>query len=666
MGNHQGINQNRPTPYALFKRYVWGEGQKRELSGRLLTFQRAAYVLTAVYILSAVLLFPNQISHRSIGFGIFFALAFIKYQTPGVKKTNDIPPYDWLLAIGSLSVSVYIESQLDRLLSRTPFVDSVLTLDMLFFALTMILLLEGTRRVVGPWISFISILAVVYAVAGQYLSGRFSHPGFSVDDIVDELFMTTYGIWGGTLGIAVDQIAIFIIFGSFLVKSGVGTFLYEIAAAIAGKSRGGLAKVAVLTSALFGTISGSAVANTSTMGVITIPMMKKNGYSAEFAAALESCASVGGIFMPPIMGSVAFIMAEVAGLSYRSVAMAAIIPAVLYFTALFLTVDARALKTGLKGLDKEDTRAMKTVLLDGFHYLIPIGYLVLRLMSGISPSRVGLESIAVVLLASLLRRHSRMTLMTWIKALADGIGQSIMIVTTMGCCGIMIGIINLTGVSSKFSSLLILVSGDSKFLSIILVMGLAIFLGLAMNITPAYLLSAVAGAPILINLGVVPIAAHMFILFYAAMATITPPVALTAFTAAAIADAPPMRVSFLAMRIGILAYLLPIAFVLHPALLLSGTATEILAAAATGLFAVAAIAYGLEGWLLAGPIKRIARIILVLAGLLALFGSGYAIALSIVLVAVVAIPVLLKSNHKEKITESKEIMEEINDEKEII
>jgi TRAP-type uncharacterized transport system fused permease subunit len=279
LGNQQGIDQNRANPYTLFKRYVWGEGHKRELSGRLLTLQRAAYVLTAVYILSAVLLFPNQISHRSIGFGIFFALAFLKYQIPGVQKSNRIPVYDWLLAIGSLSVSIYIGLQLDRLLSSTPFVDPVLAPDIFFYSLTIILLLEGTRRVVGPWISFISILALIYAVSGQYLSGRFSHPGFSIEDVVEELFMTTYGIWGGTLGIAVDQVAIYIIFGAFLVQSGVGAFLYEIAAAIAGKSRGGLAKVAVLTSALFGTISGSAVANTSTMGVITIPMMKKNGYS---------------------------------------------------------------------------------------------------------------------------------------------------------------------------------------------------------------------------------------------------------------------------------------------------------------------------------------------------------------------------------------------------
>ncbi len=619
-----------------FKLYLWGEGNKRKLTGFPATLYKTIAFFTAIYIFWAIIYYPQPILHRSLSFGLFLALTFMTYTMPGTNTRNRIPWYDWFLAFLSVAVSIYIYLNLERVINRLVFVDPVFLWDMIMGIITVLLLLEGTRRVIGPWLSFLSIISLVYLWAGPFIPGKFGHKGFSSAHAIEELFLTTDGIWGNIMGVATNEVILFVIFGAFLLFSGAGAFLFDFAAAIAGWSRGGLAKVAILASGLFGMISGSPVANASTVGVITIPMMKKSGYPGDFAASVETCASAGGILMPPVMGSVAFVMAEVIGIPYVKVATAAFLPAVLYFLALYFSIDFRARKIGLQGLPKNEIPPLRNTIKQGLPFFIPILYLIFRLtLTGATISRVGLESICLIIVISIFNKKSRMNLKMIFEALADGTEKGIMIVTTMASCGIMIGVFNLTGIGGKFSSVLMSLSDSSLIITLLLVMLLAMFLGLAMNISTAYLLTAVVAAPVLINLGVTVLAAHMFILFYAAMATITPPVAITAFAAASIAGEPPMKVGFMAMRMAIIAYVLPFIFVYWPALLMQAPFYEIIIALFLGVIAVALIAMGLEGWWFEQKVSKISRLLIIIAGIIILTGNIKLILISSAIVFII-------------------------------
>lgn len=340
--------------------------------------------------------------------------------------------------------------------------------------------------------------------------------------------------------------------------------------------------------------------------------------------------------MPPVMGSVAFVMAEVIGIPYVKVATAAFLPAVLYFLALYFSIDFRARKIGLQGLPKNEIPPLRNTIKQGLPFFIPILYLIFRLtLTGATISRVGLESICLIIVISIFNKKSRMNLKMIFEALADGTEKGIMIVTTMASCGIMIGVFNLTGIGGKFSSVLMSLSDSSLIITLLLVMLLAMFLGLAMNISTAYLLTAVVAAPVLINLGVTVLAAHMFILFYAAMATITPPVAITAFAAASIAGEPPMKVGFMAMRMAIIAYVLPFIFVYWPALLMQAPFYEIIIALFLGVIAVALIAMGLEGWWFEQKVSKISRLLIIIAGIIILTGNIKLILISSAIVFII-------------------------------
>ncbi len=627
------LAQARESNTGKFKKinkYIWGEGERRVLTGIPSYLYKIFSLIAAFYIFWAIIFYPQPIMHRAICFGLFFTITFIVYTMPGTDTKYKVPWYDWLLVVLSLLVSGYISLNLDRLITRFAFVDQVSFLDIVFGILTIILLLEGTRRIIGPWISILSILSLSYLYFGSFLFGRFGHNGFTLNHVIDEMFLTTDGIWGWTLGVASNQLILFIIFGAFLLCTGAGAFLFDFAAAIAGKQRGGLAKISVLGSGFFGMISGSSVANAATIGVITIPMMKKSGYPADFAASVETCASAGGIIMPPVMGSVAFIMAEVIGIPYGQVALAALLPAILYFLAIYFTVDIRARKMGLQGMNKQDIPPFFQTVKKGLPFFIPIFFLIFRLsFSGVSIARIGLESIVLIILVSFFNRENKMTIKVFIDALINGISNGLMVVTTMAACGIMIGVFNLTGIGAKFSSALMALSNQSLLGTLFLVMLLAMIMGLAINISTSYLLVAVVAAPALIKLGIPVMAAHMFILFYAAMATITPPVALTAFAAASIAGAPPMRVGFMAMKMALIAYVLPFIFVYWPALLLHAPLIQIVLAFILGVFSVALIAMGIEGWWFDKNIPSFARILIVGAGIILLTGNVYLIAISI-------------------------------------
>lgn len=615
-----------------------GQGERRDLPPRTAGLIRWLAAGTAAYNLWAVFGYPEVLLHRGLNFGLFFSLIFLLYTTPGGRSTRRIPWYDWLLAGASACVSLYLWANLDRLLTRLAFVASVRPADLFCGILAVALLLEGTRRVIGPWLSALSAAALAYALWGQHLPGLFSHAGFPLGNVFEELFMTTDGIWGGALGIATTYIAVFVLFSSFLRHSGGGDFLYDFASALAGRSRGGLAKIGVITSGLFGMISGSPVANVTSTGSLTIPMMKKSGYPPDFSAAIECCASTGGTIMPPIMGSVAFIMAEVTGLPYIRIAAAAVLPALLYYAALFFAADFRAGKLGMKGLPPEEIPPLGKILWRGLVFFFPLAYLIWRLMAGFSPSRVGFEAILLTLAVSWFRKETRMGPRKIIQALTEGTVQNILIVATMATSGILLGVINLTGLGTKISALLLTEIGCSLPGTLFLTMGMALFLGLPMGITPAYLLTAVIAGPFLVGQGLTPMTAHFFILFYATMAPMTPPVATTAFAAAGLAGAPPMRVGFLAMRIASAAYLMPFIFVYRPALLLQGSPLAILSAALAGLLALMLFAAGFEGWY-GRNLRGIRRMASIIAGIFALSGNPWLLAIAVLLAVVALGPV---------------------------
>ena len=607
------------TAKEIFSSYVMGEGEKRKLPPGIKKVVRWVAILTTLYNMWCVFGYPEVLLDRALSVGIFFSLTFICYTMPGTKTKNRVPWYDWVLVALSIGTALYVSANLTRFVTRYPFVSSVSWMDMFFGIVLIILMLEGSRRIIGPWLDILSLLFIAYALWGNYIPGMFGHRGFSVRYIVDELCMTTDGIYGSALGMACTYIIMFIIFGAFLTNSGAGNFLFDFASSVAGGTRGGLAKVGIIATGLFGMINGSPVANVSTVGVITIPMMKKVGYPANFSAAVVCASSCGGTIMPPVMGSVAFIMAEVMGIPYIDIAIAAILPAIVYYAALYFATDFRAGKLGMQGLPKEQIPPLGSTLVRGAVFFIPLIYLVVRLMMGYSPSRVGFETSLLIILVSFLRKETRMNLEKILKSLEEGATGGILVIVTMAASGIIIGIINLTGIGTKFSSFLMALSGNSKILTLIFTMLLSMILGLAMNITPSYLLTAVVAAPVLVGLGIPDMAAHMFILFYAAMATMTPPVASAAFAAAGIAEADPMGTGFLAVRIALVAYLMPFIFVYNQGLLLQASLWQIAFSLLSGLLATAMIAMGTEGWF-NRDLNKIQRILTIAAGLMALPG----------------------------------------------
>lgn len=614
------------------RNYLFGQGKKRHLKGGAATLTKGVALATSIFVVWSVFSHPQALVQRGVTLGLFMALSFLLYSTPGIGASEKIPWYDWILAGATISVSLHIILNTERLITRISFFDPVTLGDLFFGSLLMLLLIEATRRVIGPWLSALSILSIIYIFLGHLIPGRFGHTGFSYQHLIDEMFLTTEGIWGSTLGVASTQVIVFVIFGAFLLHSGAANFIFDLASVVAGWRTGGLAKVAVITSGLFGMISGSPVANVSSMGAITIPMMRKSGYPGDFAAAVECCASVGGILMPPVMGSVAFIMADVIGVPYGKVALAAFLPAVIYYLAIYFSVDFRARRMGLQGLERKEMDPVSVMLKKGMVFFFPIIFMVFRMMtSGVNPARVGIEAVVLVFLCSLFSRENRMNPTKVLNALISGSFNGIMIVVTMACCGIIIGAINLTGLGAKFSSYLMALSHSSVLATLFTVMLLALLLGLAMNISTSYLLTAVVAGPVIVSMGVPIIAAHMFILFYAAMAAMTPPVAVAAFVAASMADAPPMRVGFLAMRITLVAYFLPFVFVFSPALLLEGSWFKITLAFVFGVFAVILMTMGSEGWWLKREMPGKYRVPMIIAGVLVLTGQIYLVLPAVVL-----------------------------------
>jgi len=488
------------------------------------------------------------------------------------------------------------------------------TTDLWLGSVLILLVLECTRRLMGWALPIIAVVALVYNLVGDRIPGVWGHSPIDLEQLVSYQYLTTEGLFGIPLGVSASFIFLFIMFGAFLVKSGTGEFFIKFANALAGGYRGGPAKVAVMSSAFFGTISGSAVANVVSTGSFTIPLMKKIGYRPVFAGAVESVASTGGQFMPPVMGAGAFIMADMLGVSYLEVCKAAIIPAVLYFLALFWMVHMEALNEGLRGLNREELPRLGPVIRSGGHLMLPAFILVGFLILGYSAMKSGLWAIIAVWLVSWIKKATRMSFRSVLIAMEKGATGCLDVALACACAGIVIGVVTQTGLALKFSGLVIEAAGGNLILSLVFVMAASLVLGMGLTTSAAYILTVILGGPVLIQLGIHPLAAHMFVFYYACLSCITPPVALAAFAGAAIAGCKAFATGFESMRLAAIAYLVPYFFVYNPVLIWKGSAWEIGQAVLTAILGTLALGSGMMGYLLT-RLNWFFRLLLLVAGL---------------------------------------------------
>ncbi|WP_454972496.1 TRAP transporter permease [Corynebacterium propinquum] len=509
---------------------------------------------------------PPALLHRSLHVGAILMLCFALYPAHKQASRGSIAVYDHVLIIASAATFVYIWLNYQDILNR---IVSPNTTDVLFAAVLVVLVIEASRRVTGWALPILSLVFLAFALFGQYGPLRFQHRGYEVHDILDFLYLTNEGIFSTAVAVAASYIFLFVLFGAVLQKSGLGQFFNDIALALAGRSRGGPAKVAVISSGFLGSINGSAIANVVTTGAFTIPLMKKVGFKPYFAGGVEASASVGGQILPPIMGASAFIMAETLGMQYTEVAIAALIPAVLYYIGVIMQVHFRAVRDGLSGISTDNLPAVKEVLRERGHLLVPLVILVYMLFfSGQTILFSALITILATIVIAQLRGITRMSIKNIIYALADGAKTSVAVSVACACVGIIVGVVTLTGFGVKLANAIVILGEGSLLLSLVLTMVACIILGMGLPSIPAYIITSTMAAPALAELGVEALVAHLFVFYFGLFANITPPVALAGFAAAGLAGDDPMKTSVQAMRLAIAGYFIPFMFVYNPGLLL--------------------------------------------------------------------------------------------------
>lgn len=553
----------------------------------------------------------SALVQRPIHLAFAFVLIFLLHPSKKEGKGRWVQPLDWLLIVLSVISLIHLIVTFREVVLRG---GAATKLDLWLGGILILLVLEGTRRVLGWALPVIASVFILYALLGKYIPGLWGHRGVSLESLISYQYLTTEGIFSLPLGVSATFIYIFILFGGFLVASGTGEFFIDFANSLAGDLKGGPAKVAVVSSACFGTISGSAVANVVGTGSFTIPLMKRLGYRPTFAGAVEAVASTGGQIMPPVMGAAAFIIAEMLGIPYIQVAIAAAIPAILYYFALMYMVHLEAIRLGLKGLPKEDLPNLWKTLKGRGYLLIPAILLVYWLTVGYSPMKAGFWSIGSVFLFSFAKRSNWMGPAKLINALKRGGTGCLEVVAACACAGIVIGVVTQTGLGLKFSTLIIEASKGFLPLALTFIALTSLILGMGVTTSAAYILTIILGGPVLVKLGVLPLAAHLFVFYYSCLSAITPPVALAAYAGAGIAGANPFSVGFTAMRLALIAYIVPYFFVYQPVLIWQGHFLEILWAFFTAILGCLALGSALMGQML-GPLGYLPRIFLFGGGL---------------------------------------------------
>ncbi|MEC1178567.1 TRAP transporter permease [Metasolibacillus meyeri] len=568
-------------------------------------------------------LFPAQIQ-RTIHLG--FGLTFIFLLFPARRKSRKdiIPFYDYILAIIAILVGSYWTVNYERLVQSLGQLEQM---DFIIGLLAVLLVLEAARRAVGLPITIIASLFLLYAYFGPYMPAFMAHRGQSVESIVNLMFYSTDGILGTPISVSATFIFVFLLFGAFLVKTGVGQYFNDLAVSLAGKLTGGPAKVAIFSSALQGTISGSSVANVVTSGSYTIPMMKKLGYKKEFAGAVEASASTGGQLMPPIMGAAAFLMVEFIGrgVTYWDIAKAAAIPALLYFTGIWIMTHFEAKRLGLRGLSDDEMPNRKEVL-KKIYLLVPIVLIIVLMLVGIPVMHAALYGVLACILVGMFNKDTRLGPLDILDALVDGARTALGVVAATACAGIIVGVVVKTGLGLSLANSLVKLAGGSILLTLVFVMIASLILGMGAPTTANYVITSTIAAPAIIALlapgvpqeavpVVILLSAHFFVFYFGIIADITPPVALAAFAASGISGGDPIKTGVNSAKLAIAAFIIPYMIVFSPALLMIDvTILQIVWVVFTAIMGMIAIGAGVIGYWYR-KLHWLERIIVIVAGL---------------------------------------------------
>ena len=579
---------------ALDKWFPPVEGAKRTLTGPYAVIYgliAAGFAIWYMYTSG----FGLVSSETNRGFYLLFTAVLVFLGFPARRGAPKHRPsiIDFILvALAVASIGYWMNQYVPYAINR---VSDPNQWDLIMGVIAMVVVLETSRRVLGIAIPIIASLFLLQLYFGPYLPGKLSHPGMPVDRIVEFTFSTQEAMFGVVTATFATFVFPFMIFGAFLQRSGAGTFFVDLATALTGQWRGGPAKIATISSALFGSISGSSVANVVASGAFTIPMMKRIGFKPHHAGAIEAIASTGGQIMPPIMGASVFILATLTQTSYLSIALMNVIPAILFFVFVLLMVDLEALRTGIKGLPKEEIPKVGDVLRQGWHFFIPLVVVVTLLFKGFSPDLGAFWGTVSAMVLSWFRKDTAMGPRAVFRALVGGAHNNTAAGAAIGSLGIIIGGIILSGLGLKFSAVLVEFAGGSLLLTVIIVTIISVIIGMGSSTTGSYIILAVVAAPALIQLGVPEVPAHLVVFYAACLSNITPPVCVSAFAAAAIAKADPMRTGFAALKFGTTLILVPFSFVYVPELLLQGTAAEIAFATVSYLLGYTALAVAIQG-----------------------------------------------------------------------
>ena len=628
---------------ALLEKYDV-ESNTRSVSGIfrwVIYFGLLAFSLFQLY--TAIFsVFPAQIQRTvHLGFGLTFI--FLLFPARRKARKDKIPFYDIILAALAIVVGSYWTINYNRLVQS---IGQLETMDFYIGLLAIILVLEGARRAVGLPITIIAALFLAYAYFGQSMPDFLAHRGQDLESISNLMFFSTDGILGTPISVSATYIFVFLLFGAFLVKTGVGQYFNDLAVALAGKLTGGPAKVAIFSSALQGTISGSSVANVVTSGSYTIPMMKKLGYKKEFAGAVEAAASTGGQLMPPIMGAAAFLMVEFIGrgITYWEIAKAAAIPALLYFTGIWIMTHFEAKRLGLRGLSDEEMPNRKEVL-KKIYLLIPILLIIVLMLTGTPVMKAALYGVLACILVGMFNKDTRLGPIDIIDALVDGARTALGVVAATACAGIIVGVVVKTGLGLALANSLVKLAGGSIMLTLFLVMIASLVLGMGAPTTANYVITSTIAAPAILTLlapntpmELVPLvtvmSAHFFVFYFGIIADITPPVALAAFAASGISGGDPIKTGVHSAKLAIAAFIIPYMIVLQPALLMVDvTILQIVWVTISAVIGMIGIGAGIIGYWYR-KLMWFERIILIAAGLSMIYPETISDIIGLVVLAI--------------------------------
>lgn len=551
------------------------------------------------------------IAQKSIHLGFLLVIFYINAMVDSEKRWEQI--FLGIMALFALGGCAYITILDENLQLRAGIVYAS---DILFAILLIIAIFEACRRKMGNPLVIITLVFVAYAFLGKYIPGFLNQPGMTLKKFTSLVYLTTDGIFGSPLYASASYVVLFVLLGAIMSVSGIGDYMTNLATSLFGHMRGGPAKVAVVASGFFGSISGSPTANVIGTGTFTIPMMKKNGFEPEFAAAVEATASTGGAIMPPIMGSTAFIMAEMLGIPYTAVAKAALIPAILYFLAVLFGVDIYAAKHGLKGIPRSQLPKVRSMLKQ-IYMLAPLIFLIFCMaVFNMTIVRSGLLTIIVTLVLVEINPKTRMTKEQWLQIPVQTVKSAVSFGIACAMAGIISGVIMGSGLGYRISSILTSVAGTSMLLLLVLTMVVSLIMGMGVPTTAAYLVLASLVAPTMIQLGIPPLAAHMFIFYFGCISSITPPVALAAYAGAGLAGCDPNKTGYKAFRLAFCSFLMPYLFVYNPVLLMEGGVLDILWSLVTALIGAYLLASGFEGFFFRWSLKWFERPLMILGAVM--------------------------------------------------